>query len=655
MTADVDPKKGEEMTEVKGQESAEAIRDMVAAAGRSVQVKLEVPVSRTPKALADAPSITPRRIRPGAGSRWRRRVITLVVLAGGAAAIAYYREPIQQTIMGTSGPKTAVALANIQTYSVKRGELRITMVEEGKLRAVNTSPIKMGINGKITWLAEAGSRVKKGDKLATVDAKQYEDEKKRMEAEVEAQQKQLEIAEKQIPMAEVDGKSAVATATNVYETAIVTLTQYKTVDVPKKLNELDTAINEARTKQSDQSKKRIDLQTQLDQMLSEGSEKVTLQNNLSLAKQQETSMRRALQNVEDQRKVFRAYNYPQDLKTKQGLVDKAFVDVEKAKVNAENNVLAKKADAQRIRNSIIRMQSNIKQYDEMIAKATAYAPTDGLVFYGGQDPRYGSMPADQIRVGADWYSQYPIMSIPDLSSFAVDVPIAEVYRGRVSTGMPASVTIDAVPGLLLSGKITTVSSVSRPKYQYDSGSPPVYDSTLALSLADERMVAGMTVRVEIVTGVLPSVLHVPVEAVFNEEGKTAAFFWIEGEKAGEGHVEIRPVLTGQASDHFVELKAGANENDRLLLSRPAAYVTPTNYREMVDAIFPAGSIPVMAMGPTTAPTTNPADAMSAQPTTNPANVIAAQPASRPAGRSGRPPSAPAGAEILPGVPVPIVN
>jgi hypothetical protein len=220
--------------------------------------------------------------------------------------------------------------------------------------------------------------------------------------------------------------------------------------------------------------------------------------------------------------------------------------------------------------------------------------------------------ADQIKVGADWYSNYPIMSIPDLSSFLVDVPIPEVYRGRVRMGMPATVLVDAIPGLVLSGKLTSVSSVSRPKFQADSTSPPVYDAVLALDVADPRMVAGMTVRVEISTANLPNVMYVPVEGVFNEEGKTASFIWVDGKNEGEGYLEKRPVLTGQSNDHFVEVKNGLHEGDRLALSRPASHVTPTNYREQVDAMFPAA---------TTMPSTAPSAARAAGPTGGPTGAM----------------------------------
>jgi multidrug resistance efflux pump len=586
------------------------------------------PPARALQGLTDAPPITPRRSRPSRGRKWGRRLAGMLMVAAGVAAGWYWQG---DAVLAALSPKTAAGLGNVQTYTVKRGELRITMVEEGKLRAVNNYTIRMGTSGKITWLAEAGAKVKKGDKLATIDSKQYEDQKKSMEADLDTQQKQLEIAEKAVPIAESNGKAAIAVAQTSLGTAELALKQYTTIDVPKKLNEMETAINDARTKLSDQQKKRADLQRQIDEMLSEGQEKTKLENDIALAKQTEASLKKTVANADDQRKLFRSYNYPQDVKTKTRAVENAKLEVQKAQVQAENDLLAKKAEVQRIKNTIMRTQNNIKQYEDYIGKSTATAPADGLVFYGGPDlDRYG-ISADSIRVGADWYSSYPIMSIPDLSAFQVAVPVAEVYRGRVNIGMPATVTVDAVPGLVMQGKLTSLSSVSRNKVQYDSSSPQVYDAVLALDSADERLVAGMTVKVEIMTAALPDVLYVPVEAVFNEEGKTAVFVWVGDAEGKDGHVEKRPVLTGQSNDHFVEIKKGLEERDRLLLARPAAFVTPRDYREQVDALFPATKAAAGA-GTQGGPDTPPAAAANVPPPPAATQATAAAATSAPATR-----------------------
>ena len=588
--------------------------------------------ARALQGLADAPPITPRRRKPTKGGKWRRRAALMLILGAAGAAVGIYWEPLRHKMEEYTKDKGGGGLGNIQTYTVKRGELRITMVEEGKLRAVKNNEIRMGAQGKITWLAEAGAKVKKGDKIATLDTTNYETNLRSFQTQLETAVNSKELAEKQLPIAEAKGVAAVETAKTTLLNAQMALKQYTTLDVRTSLSDLETKTNDARTKLGDQQKKRGDLQQQLDDMLNEGDEKDKLINDLATAKASEDSLKRTLTTAESQRTLFRKYTYPQQLRTKERAVKNAELDLLSAETNAKNEYLSKQGEISRATASIAQYKTYITQYENNIQKATATAPADGLVFYGSPDnDRYG-ISQDQIKVGADWYYSGPIMTIPDLSSFQVAVPVAEVYRGRVTVGVPATVIIDAVPGLVLQGTLASVSSVSRPKVQYDSNSPSVYDATLSLAVADERMIAGMTVRVEIVTAELPDVLYAPVEAVYNEEGKTAAFVWIEPTEGQPGHVEKRPVLTGQANDHFVELKQGVTQGEKLLLSRPTSFVTPRNYQEQVDAMFPAVKVinattTQAARGGMAGASTGPAAQRGAAASTGPRGA-ASQPAAR---------------------------
>ena len=557
--------------------------------------------ARSLQGLADAPPISLRRRRPGRRAKWARRILALAVCLSAGVALAVYYEPLMQRLHSLMGSQDAGALANIQTYTARRGELRITLVEEGKLRAVKNHTIRMGTSGVITWLAEAGAKVKKGDRLATLDTKQIEDQIHTWESDLENQSKQKENAEKAIPIAKTAGDAKIGNAETALAAAKLALKQYTTLDAPKKLNDMENAVNDARTKLAEQQKKTRDIQTQLDDMLDEGDAKKTIESNLALARQSEATLKRGVDTAEDQRKLYRSYTYTQDMATKQRAVANAELAVVEAKVTAANDVLAKEGEVNRYKSSMNNIQNNINRYKTNIERSTATAPADGLVFYGGSDlERYG-MSDDSIKVGAQVWSDMTIMSIPDLSAFLVNFPVAEVYRGRVSTGMSATITIDAVPGLVMNGKLTTVSSVSRNKVQYDSSSPPVYDATLSLDVADPRMVAGMTVQVEIVTASLKDVIFVPVEAVFNEEGKTAVFLWVDPDPKDpkKARIEKHPVYIGQASDHFVQILGGVAEGDKLLLSRPTSFITPTNYRELADALAALAAAASSAAAPGT--------------------------------------------------------
>jgi len=585
----------------------------------------ENPPARALQSLADAPPISPRRRRTS-GPRWRKRLALLLILAAAGTAAAWYGRPLWEKARQFTGDQNAAAPADVQTYTVKRGPLRIAIIEQGKLRAVKSYPVILGTNGKITFLVEAGAKVKKGDLVASLDKKQFEDHKAMLQTDLETQKAALAVAEQAVPIAQSNGEAAVAAANTKAEEAGLALKQYQAIDVPKKLGEFENQLNEARNKLADAQKKKTDAQAQLDEkLLDEGDEKKAAEQQIDLQKQSIASMQKVLATLENERKLFRAYNYPQDLKSRQQALKNSQLEVNKAEVNAGSEVLQKQAEVKKAQTLMEHYASEIRQVDEDIAKCSAFAPADGLVFYGSEQMmRYGDEYNDRIRVGSEWYSDGPIMTIPDLSAFQVAVPIAEVYRGRVTPGMHAAVTVEAVPGLALNGTLASLASVARGRISWDNSSPQVFDATIDLSAVDPRMVQGMTVRVEITTAELANVLLVPMESVFNEAGNPAVFRWIES--GGKGHAEKWPVLTGQSNDHFVEIKKGLGEGDKLLLSRPASFVTPQNYRELAEAVAPppepppasvpaAPRTPASASGPAPAPASAPAAVPAAVPAT----------------------------------------
>jgi HlyD family secretion protein len=522
------------------------------------------------------PSVRGAVRRPGA-SRWVKRGVWLALLLAAAGAAAWYREPLRTMVTGIFG--TGVTAAGPQTVVVQKGTLRIAVTEDGKLRAVKNETIMLQINGKITWLAQPGEKVNKGDLLVTLEAKPFEDQRRIQTAELDAAKQALIIAQQAIPMAQSKADADVAAMETKRDETALALKLYTTLEVPKKLNELETQINDARSKLQGAKDKKTEAQRKLDEMLEEGDEKVAVQQELKLAAETVASYQKTMSNIEEQRKLFRAYSYPQDLKSKKQALANAELEVTKAKVSGKSDMMQKEAEARKSQNAVARLTEDIARLDEMVGQCRVTAPCAGLVFYGSPDMQRIGLATDRIRVGSEWYSNYPIMTIPDLSAFQIDVPVPEVYRGRLALGQLAQVSIEAVPGLVLEGSIQTLANVARNRVEWDSTSPQIFDVSIRLDKGDPRMVVGMSGRVEITTAVLEEVLKVPIEAVFNEEGKTVAFVAREGKPA-----EKAPVRIGQANDHFVVIEDGLREGDHVLLARPDTFTTPGDFVARAEAM-----------------------------------------------------------------------
>ena len=75
-----------------------------------------------------------------------------------------------------SDPKVSVPSAS--TFAAKRGELLITVTEDGNVESASNVDVKCEVAGgsSILWIVEDGGIVKKGDKLVELDSSTLEDE-----------------------------------------------------------------------------------------------------------------------------------------------------------------------------------------------------------------------------------------------------------------------------------------------------------------------------------------------------------------------------------------------------------------------------------------------------------------------------------------------
>jgi len=334
---------------------------------------------------------------------------------------------------------------------------------------------------------------------------------------------------------------------------------YRNLEGPKKLNELETAINDARGKLTTAQKTLADAQKKLeDQLFVEDDQRKGVEKEVAAAKEQAESLKKLVDTQVMQQKIFRRYDYPQSIRTKDAALDNSILEVEKARVQASSEVHQKEEEVAKQRDTITRLTREIADLNEQIDKCTLTAPLAGMVLYGdpnNPNPWYNG--ETQIRVGMDWYGSNTLMTIPDLSAFEVTIAIGEEYRGKLKPNCPAQITLHAIPGLSIKGELKTISNLARNRIQWDQSSPKVFDGTLSLEKTDSRMVSGMTTRVEIVAEVVPNVLMVPIEAVFNDNGVPVCYL-----RKGNT-TDRREVKPGKSNDHFVEIMAGLTDGDQV--------------------------------------------------------------------------------------------
>ncbi|MDO8944657.1 MAG: HlyD family efflux transporter periplasmic adaptor subunit, partial [Desulfobacterales bacterium] len=197
-------------------------------------------------------------------------------------------------------------------------------------------------------------------------------------------------------------------------------------------------------------------------------------------------------------------------------------------------------------------------YDQF-AKCVIRAERTGLVVYGTDGHMFGG---EQIREGATVRERQKIITIPDMKQMAVKVKIHEAFIKKVRKGLPATVKVDAYADELLTGEVSKVGIL--PDYQNRWMNPDikVYITTVEIHEVRDWLKPGMSAKVEIMVKQLTNVVYAPLQCISLSKGKPVCYV------SKAGGPEQRAVEIGEFNDEFIEIKAGLNEGEIVLLNTP---------------------------------------------------------------------------------------
>ena len=96
------------------------------------------------------------------GGWWKRGLLAVVVISVLASAVVLIPGAIS-----TKEPEARL------THTIQRGDLLVSVTEQGTLESFENTEIKCKVRGSntVTWVIESGTVVKPGDELVRLDTK----------------------------------------------------------------------------------------------------------------------------------------------------------------------------------------------------------------------------------------------------------------------------------------------------------------------------------------------------------------------------------------------------------------------------------------------------------------------------------------------------
>jgi len=202
------------------------------------------------------------------------------------------------------------------------------------------------------------------------------------------------------------------------------------------------------------------------------------------------------------------------------------------------------------------IQLNLSQISLELVKldidcGTIYAPYNGIVLSSAYKEGQNASPG--------------VNAISIISSdFIIKADINEIDVVNLQLGQDVDIRLDAYYENEFSGKIINISPIST-----NIGGVVSFELTVKPEAENgPELLYGLSSSLDITTSGVENVLFVPIQSVYEEDGKSYVDLVAE-----DDGIEKTEITTGIFNYDFIEIKSGLNKGDTILIS-PAQYNTP---------------------------------------------------------------------------------
>jgi multidrug resistance efflux pump len=192
---------------------------------------------------------------------------------------------------------------------------------------------------------------------------------------------------------------------------------------------------------------------------------------------------------------------------------------------------------------------------------TAIQRLDGATL---RAPMAGSISMVNVEAGQSVNANTPSVEVVDPTVIEVDGVVDEVDVLFLREGARAEVTMDALPGQVLAGIVSSIAAAARSQQGVVS-----YPIRVRLQLQPgESFPEGLSATANIIIREELDVLLVPVQALYGSFEQPLVRVML-----ANGQIEERPVLLGNSDDFWVAVRDGLAEGDQVVMETVQAATT----------------------------------------------------------------------------------
>ncbi len=491
------------------------------------------------------------------GASNRAVLLTVMVLAGAALlGTAVYRKGGVEGGGGSLGEPS---------FPVARGPLTISVTESGTIKAREQIIIKNEVEGRTTilFLVPEGTRVEEGDLLVQLDASRLEDEKIDQQIKVLNAEAAFVRARENLAVARSQAESDIDKAELDLRFAGEDLKKYEEGEFPQKVMEAEAKVTLADEEQQRAKEKLVWSKTLYE-------EKYLSQLELQA---DELAARKAKLNGELARAeldLLKGFTYSREMAQLESDVRQNTMALDRVRRKAAADIVQAEAELKAKRAGYEQEKNKEKKGEDQIAKTRITAPAAGLVVYATSALATWRGNTQPLEEGQEVRERQDLIHLPTAASFMAEIKVHESSLKKISPGMPARLTVDALPGQSFSGTVAKIAPLPDAQSIFLNPDLKVYRTEIHLEGEGSDLRTGMSCRAEIVISRYEDALFVPVQAVLKVRGEPTVYV------RGASGWEARKVEIGQDNNRMVRIIAGVSESEEVLLTPPLAEAAVEN-------------------------------------------------------------------------------
>jgi len=452
---------------------------------------------------------------------------------------------------------TAPEAEQNQFHKVKRGDMLISVVEGGALKAVKESIIRSEFEGisRIISIVPEGTYVKAGQILVELDSSELKDRVNQQDISYQNNEFAFVQAKENLSIQQSLVESQIKEAELRVEFARSDLEKYIEGDAPQQVNTATNAIL-IRREQLQRAKDKLEWTQQLFKK-GYASKSELEADGLSLVQ-----AKIAVDQSEEDLRLFRKYDLPKSQRRLESSWEQAQLELERLRQRTSNQLAQADANLRTSQRALELTHEKLKELKQQLENSKIKAPQDGLVVYASSS--YGDRGQMLIEEGAQIRQRQEIIKLPDVSQMIVEIRVHESHVLQIRPGLEAYVTVDSIPDRRFKAKVIKVAVLPNSQDRWMNPNLKVYSTDVLIEEELPDLKPGASARAEIIITNLVNALTIPLQAVTTVKGKQVCYV-----QNGAELVAV-PVTVGNFNDQFIEIRGGLKEGDQVALTPPAS-------------------------------------------------------------------------------------